>query len=813
MHTSPSRGGLEPPVAAGRQPGPAGPQPGPARTYIGRSLRPGGADGGGRQAGALFVFVGFLGLVTDLVPGFPYQGHLLPVLLDASNFTIGVVAFFMPWSRLPRPSRLVLPVLAFISVGAFSAAGVLPIATIGVWFVLIFVWTGTWNSARTVLAFAPMALAAYMVPFALGAPRTGGAVSAVVLVIPVAVLVGVSIARKTASELARREAEDRLSTILEGAPIAMFACDRDGRVTFHQASPSVAVAALYPWQAPPDDPTGSSVVGRSVFEVLRDNPARLERIERALRGEEFTSEVQVADQFVDVHYKPSRDGADVVTGVTSIAFDITGRVKAQCERQELEIQALADTRRLAYTDDLTGLANRRSLYEHLDELMTGSSDWTGFAFLLLDLDRFKEVNDALGHTAGDLLLDQVGARLGALPGTELIARLGGDEFALILAPGSGESSALLAAEQVLEAFGPPFDLADVSIHAGVSIGIALYPDHAASRSELMRCADVAMYRAKRSRRGFAAYDRGSDANHRSRLVTIEQLREAIGAGQLVCYFQPQLTVGSERVVAAEALVRWCHPARGILAPAEFVPLAEQTGLISLLSRAVLDYALTECRKWHDAGHQLSVAVNLAVSDLLDTTLPATVAGLLADHGLRPRSLVLEITENAIMVDPERVGSVVAELQEFGVGFSVDDYGTGYSSLSYLRDFPIRELKLDRSFVTGIADSPSAQAIVGATVSLARSLGLRLVAEGVETRSDWEQVQNLGVEVAQGYAVSRPQCSLHFAQWLADRSEMARSGDSRALSGLLWSGGPEATCTSCGSGVAPSSRTATLEGVA
>ena len=229
------------PVAAGAQP-----EPRCAGSSRGRSLRPGGGDGGGRQAGALFAFVGFLGLLTDVLPGSLDQGHLLPVLLDASNFTIGVIAFFLPWSRLPRPSRLVLPVLAFISVGANSAAGTLPIATIGVWFVLIFVWTGTWNSPRTVLAFAPMALAAYMVPFALGAPRTGGAVTAVVLVIPVAVLVGVSIARKTASELARRAAEDRLSTILEGAPIAMFACERDGRITFHQASPSVAVCRAVP---------------------------------------------------------------------------------------------------------------------------------------------------------------------------------------------------------------------------------------------------------------------------------------------------------------------------------------------------------------------------------------------------------------------------------------------------------------------------------------------------------------------------------------------------------------------------------------
>jgi diguanylate cyclase (GGDEF)-like protein len=760
----------------------------------------------------LFAFVGVLGLLSDLLPGTIDQGRLLPVLLDASNLGLGVIAWVLPWSRLPHQSRLVLPVLAFASVAANSATGVLPIATIGIWYVLVFVWTGLWSSPRTVLAFGPIALAAYLVPFGFGAPQTGGAVTAVILVIPVAVLVGVSIARKTASERARRAAEDRLATILEGAPIDMFACDGQGKITFHQTSPSIARAALYPWEPPPGDPRGTSVVGRSVFEVLADNPARLKRVQRAMAGQEFTSEVQVEDQFVDVHYKPVYDGSGALNGVTSVAFDITERVNAQRERQRLEVQALADTRRQAHTDDLTGLANRRGLYEHLDLVMSGPSAGTGFAFLLLDLDRFKEVNDALGHTAGDLLLDQVGARLRTLPGTDLIARLGGDEFALILAPGSGERPALAAAHHVLESFGPPFDLSDVSIHANVSIGIALYPDHGTSRSELMRCADVAMYRAKRERRGFAVYDRGSDANHKSRLVTIEQLREAIGNGQLVCHFQPQLAIGSGRVVGAEALVRWQHPSRGLLPPAEFVGLAEQTGLISLLSRAVLDLALAECRKWHDAGHRITVAVNLAVSDLLDTTLPGTIAALLGAHGLEPRSLMLEITENAIMADPERVGSVVTQLEAFGVGFSVDDYGTGYSSLSYLRDLPVRELKLDGSFVMGIAENPSDQAIVGATVSLARSLGLRLVAEGVETRSAWDHVRHLGVEVAQGSAISKPQCSAHFAAWLADWSARATPHERHVLADRAGPGEPCGACPAPARVPSPRASRATLEGV-
>ncbi len=272
MHTAAgARSGTS---AAARVPGmPAVPAPGRSRP---RGAGDGGArqgtgDGGARQGGVLFALVGVLGLLTDFLPGTVDRGDLLPVLLDASNLTIGLIALVLPWSRLPRRSRLLLPVLAFISVAANAATGTLPIATIGVWYVLVLVWTGMWNSPRTVLAFSPLALAAYLVPFALGASQTGGAVTAVVLVIPVAVLVGVSIARKTASELARRAAEDRLSTILEGAPIALFACDREGTITFHQTSPSIVGVALYPWQAPPEDRSGGSAVGRSVFDVLRDN--------------------------------------------------------------------------------------------------------------------------------------------------------------------------------------------------------------------------------------------------------------------------------------------------------------------------------------------------------------------------------------------------------------------------------------------------------------------------------------------------------------------------------------------------------------
>ncbi len=301
------------------------------------------ASGAGRHAGALFLFVGVLGLVSDFLPGSP-DDHLLPIALDVINVAVGLTAWVLPWGRLPHQARLALPLFAFTSIAFNSATGVLPVATIGIWYVLVFVWIGMWNTPRTALAFGPVALAAYLVPFAFGATSAGGALTAVILVVPVAVLVGASIAHITTAEVARRTAEERLATVLDGAPIAMLAFDAEGRVTFNQSSQSLANAGLAlvkPGEA------GPGLIGCSVFEILRDQPTTLGRIKRALAGEEVAAEVQLADQFVDVRYKPFYDSTGAVAGATCVAFEITDRVHAQLERQRLEVQALADSRRQA----------------------------------------------------------------------------------------------------------------------------------------------------------------------------------------------------------------------------------------------------------------------------------------------------------------------------------------------------------------------------------------------------------------------------------------------------------------------------------
>jgi EAL domain-containing protein (putative c-di-GMP-specific phosphodiesterase class I) len=285
--------------------------------------------------------------------------------------------------------------------------------------------------------------------------------------------------------------------------------------------------------------------------------------------------------------------------------------------------------------------------------------------------------------------------------------------------------------------------------------VALCPDHAATRTALMRCADVAMYQAKRTRTGHTVYAASEDTHDRARLETIEQLRHALDVGQLVCHFQPKAELSTGRVVGAEALVRWEHPERGLLAPDAFLTLAEQTGLMRPLTTVVLEQALAACRSWRDAGQDLTVAVNLSVSSLVDADLPAQVCALLRRHGLPASALELEITESVLMADPDRAKETVDRLRGLGVAVSVDDYGTGYSSLAYLRQLALDELKLDRTFVSGLGHDDRDVAIVRSTIELAHALGLRLVAEGVETADDWHVLARLGCDLAQGYYLSRP----------------------------------------------------------
>ncbi|MCA0143682.1 bifunctional diguanylate cyclase/phosphodiesterase [Blastococcus sp. LR1] len=429
-----------------------------------------------------------------------------------------------------------------------------------------------------------------------------------------------------------------------------------------------------------------------------------------------------------------------------------------------EVRAFNEVSEQARTDELTGLPNRRALLEAAGRVLATATARDQAALLLLDLDGFKEVNDSLGHTAGDQLLRQIGPRLlPALGDGELLARLGGDEFAVLL-PRVSLDEAQARAERLRVLILQPFPVEDIRLHVGVSIGVATAPVPAATVQELLRCADVAMYAAKSAREGVHVYVPDPHGGSGDRLRTMEELRTALNGDELLVHLQPQVGFADGRVVGVEALVRWQHPVRGLLSPADLLPAAEQAGLLRQLTDVVLELALRATSLWWKSD-QVPVSVNLSAANVNDVDLPAKVAAALARHGLPPAALTLELVEDTLMADPERGRQVLAELRRRGIRTSIDDYGTGYSSLAYLRHLPADELKLDRSLTADVTTDRRAAAIVEHTAALAHDLGLRLVVEGVEDAAACAALARLGCDIAQGYAISRPMPVSDFLRWL------------------------------------------------
>lgn len=413
-------------------------------------------------------------------------------------------------------------------------------------------------------------------------------------------------------------------------------------------------------------------------------------------------------------------------------------------------------------DVVTALPNRASFNALVDEACAGGEPG---AVLLVDIDHFRDVNDTLGHDHGDLLLASIAHRLVGQVGAEgTVASLGGDEFG-ILVRGATSSNAARAAVGILAALDEPFSVDSFPLEITASLGIALIPGHGRDAVNLLRRADVALYAAKAQHSGWEVYRADQDQSSRRRLVLAGELRHAIGDQQLEVYYQPIADLRTGHVTGMEALVRWPHPQHGMLMPDDFVPIAEHTGLIRPLTFYVLRDALLRCGQLHAEGFELDVAVNLSVRSVLDVNLPDLVEGILNEHGLGARSLVLEITESSVMADPARSIGVLDRLSALGVGIAIDDFGTGYSSLSHLRRLPVDEVKIDRSFVSGMIANESDMVIVRSTINLARNLGLRVVAEGVEDVMTWDLLAGLGCDAAQGYYLSRPVPAHAFVRWL------------------------------------------------
>jgi diguanylate cyclase (GGDEF)-like protein len=445
----------------------------------------------------------------------------------------------------------------------------------------------------------------------------------------------------------------------------------------------------------------------------------------------------------------------LVAGGLAVLYVLLYRIVARASRR-LRRQA-AESRRLALHDPLTGLPNRRALYARLERLLEASAGGgERTALLLADLDGFKELNDTLGHQAGDAVLAQLGPRLdAALPQVELLARIGGDEFAVLASVTRTGPEARQIAERFRTALLEPFVVDGISLAVQASIGIAYFPEDGQDADALMRRADVAMYEAKALQSGWLEYESARDEHSRARLALAGELRRAISDGELVVHYQPKADLQSGSVTSVEALVRWQHPELGLLPPAEFVPMAEQTDLIRPLALYVLDAAMAQAREWEELGLDLSVAVNLAMPNLLDVRLPDDVAAMLAKHRLAPGRVILEITENVMMADPVRTAEVLTRLRDLGTRLSLDDFGTGHSSLAYLKQLSVDELKIDRSFVHDMRDDEQSTAIVRSTIELAHAMGLSVVAEGVEDADTLFALKEMGADVAQGFYLSRP----------------------------------------------------------
>jgi diguanylate cyclase (GGDEF)-like protein/PAS domain S-box-containing protein len=569
--------------------------------------------------------------------------------------------------------------------------------------------------------------------------------------------------RAEVSRRAKLQSEARYRALIDQSADLVAVVDRAGRATL--VSPSVERLLAHP------DLAGSTAVAAAdgaasidfmsvldpvdrerFFAALQTtSPGTLSAGEFRLNGKDGIGTYEVFVQ--DLSADPS------VGGLVLTAHDVTDRLALQ---HEMEHRALHDA--------LTGLPNRALLADRFDQaLRAAERSGTSAGLLLLDLDRFKEVNDTFGHHYGDELLRQIAPRLTAvLRSVDTLARLGGDEFAVLLQNVHEVDDAMDVATALLTALAPPFHVEGVDLDVEASVGVVISGEHGEDPVTLMQHADIAMYIAKRQHLGVFAYDPSVDGHSATKLAMIGDLRRGLRRGELVLYYQPKVNIVTGDLVGVEGLVRWQHPEHGLVFPDAFIPLAERTGLINPLTRHILDTALAQARVWIDAGRPLPIAVNLSARNLHNERFAAQVDELLAVHDVPAHLLELEVTESAIMIDPLRACQMLEKLSALGIRLSLDDFGAGYTSLSQLKALPISEIKIDRSFVTLMNQDLRDSVIVQSIISLGHNLGLTLVAEGVETEGDLATLAGFGCDVVQGYYMTRPIPVAAFDTWSAGR---------------------------------------------
>lgn len=526
--------------------------------------------------------------------------------------------------------------------------------------------------------------------------------------------------------------------------------------------------------------------GLSLWDIIR--PDRLDEyknvFERAMAGEKIDNieTVFITKQGDNVSVSGSvncrfKDGKP--HAIRSIFRNVTEQKRAEeglrTAYTQLEQRVRERTAALEYQashDPLTDLPNRAFFYTALQQaILIGRRESKPFALLLMDLNRFKDVNDTLGHHKGDLLLQMVGTRLRTtLRESDTIARLGGDEFAMLL-PGASEAEAIMLSQKILTALQTPILIEDNSVEIGASLGIVLYPQQGDMVDVLMQRADVAMYTAKQENLGYAVYAPHYDRHRTHHLTFSSELRHAVEHDLMVVHYQPKLDMRTGAATGMEALVRWQHPRRGLILPDQFISAAERTGLIVPLALSVLRSALTQCQAWRQSGIKISVAVNLSARTLHDRQFIEQIRQMPQSLQIEPCCLELEITEGVIMSDPLRAARILASLRDMGIKISIDDFGTGYSSLGQLKKLPVDAIKIDRSFIVNMMDDADSAAIVRLIIDLAHNLGLKVVAEGVESAAIWNKLALLECDSAQGYYIQPPLPSAEISTWLKASTEI------------------------------------------
>ena len=558
-------------------------------------------------------------------------------------------------------------------------------------------------------------------------------------------LIGVAtdVTERRRAEEALRESEAKHRDLVENINEVIYSLDEKGQITY--VSPVAEQLGGY---------TQSETIGHSFMEFVHpdDLPNLIESYQRTISGNLEPSEYRVVTKSGEIRWvrtssRPVYDG-DRIIGLRAVLMDITDRKQAENQ-----------VKYLAYHDGLTGLPNRTLLSDRLAmALAQRRRDGQSLAVIFLDLDRFKLINDTVGHAAGDEALQRIAERLtSAVREGDTVARLGGDEFTVLLPAVTGVVDACEVAERILERLTKPLALAAHEFHVSASIGVALYPTDGDDAESLLRNADTAMYWAKdEGKNRFQLFAAAMNAQIQDRASLESDLRHALDRGEITVYYQPQVNIESGQIMGMEALARWQHPERGILLPADFVPLAEETGLILPIGEWVLRTSCAQCKAYQEAGLPLvRVAVNLSSRQFQDPGLVAMVTDALKETGLDPDYLDLEITEGTAMRDVEFTVDTLRQLRGMGVHISIDDFGTGYSSLAYMSRFPVDSVKIDRSFVGDAPANPDDAAIVTAIIALARTLNLRAVAEGVQTKEQLAILKERQCHEAQGYLWSKP----------------------------------------------------------